>query len=87
MVLPIRAMAWVRFSSRVRSASRAVTAAEMAPAPCRARPTSTPIRVSALAAGKLPAAKMIRPKMITGLRPMRSEAMPKGIIRIAWVRP
>ena len=39
---PMKAMALVRFCSRVRSESSAMTAAEMAPLPCRARPTMTP---------------------------------------------
>jgi hypothetical protein len=39
MLEPISAITLVRCCSRVRSAASAVTAAEMAPAPCRARPT------------------------------------------------
>jgi hypothetical protein len=38
MLMPIIAIAWVRFSSLVKSASSAVMAAEMAPEPCTARP-------------------------------------------------
>src|SRR5512138_3322835 len=41
----------------------------------------------AVAATKLPSANRISPKMMTFLRPMRSDAMPNGIIRSAWVRP
>ena len=43
MLEPIRAMARVRCVSGVRSATRAVTAAEIAPAPCKARPTIKPL--------------------------------------------
>jgi hypothetical protein len=39
---PMKAIALVRFCSRVRSDRSAMTAAEMAPLPCRARPTMTP---------------------------------------------
>ena len=42
---------------------------------------------SALAARAAPAAKISSPTTITGRRPMRSEMVPKGICRIAWVRP
>ena len=40
-VVRTKAMALVRTSSRVRSASKAVTAAEIAPAPCSARPATS----------------------------------------------
>ncbi len=41
MLMPI-AIALVRCCSRVRSESSAITAAEIAPAPCRTRPAITP---------------------------------------------
>ena len=41
MVVPIKAMALVRCSSRVKSASSAINTAEIAPAPCKARPIIT----------------------------------------------
>ena len=47
MVAPIEAMALVRCSSRVRSASSAETTAETAPAPCITRPMMTPLIVLA----------------------------------------
>ena len=46
--------ALVRTVSRVRSANKAVTAADTAPAPCNARPANKPIKVSAAPATKLP---------------------------------
>ena len=85
MLPPTSAMALVRTSSRVWSASRAVTAADTAPAPCRDRATMSQFRVGAQAARKLPAANTSRPKMITRLRPSRSEAVPNGSCRMAWV--
>lgn len=42
MLMPIIAIALVRCCSRVRSESSAITAAEIAPAPCRTRPAITP---------------------------------------------
>ncbi|MNW20167.1 hypothetical protein D3C71_2204410 [compost metagenome] len=61
MLMPIMAMALVRCCSRVRSESNAITAAEMAPAPCSTRPAITPQMESALAARAAPAAKISRP--------------------------
>ncbi|MND64777.1 hypothetical protein D3C80_561230 [compost metagenome] len=61
MVMPIMAMALVRCCSRVRSDNKAMTAAEIAPAPCRIRPAITPQIESALAASTLPSAKIINP--------------------------
>ncbi|MOA34737.1 hypothetical protein D3C78_1561340 [compost metagenome] len=87
MLMPIIAIALVRCCSRVRSDSIAITAAEIAPAPCSTRPAITPQMVSAFAASAAPAAKISRPTTITGRRPMRSERVPKGICRMAWVRP
>ncbi|MNI57033.1 hypothetical protein D3C73_1120690 [compost metagenome] len=62
MVMPIMAMALVRCCSRVRSDNKAMTAAEIAPAPCRIRPAITPQIESALAASTLPRANTIRPR-------------------------
>ena len=87
MLMPMVAMARVRTSSRVRSAARAMTAAAMAPLPWITRPTMTPSMLLASAATTLPRANRARPAKITGLRPMRSESMPKGMPSIAWVRP
>ena len=87
MVMPIAAIARVRTSSRVRSAASAITAAEIAPAPCTVRPTIVHAIVGAHAAMKLPIAKMTSPVAITGLRPQRSEAQPNGICSTACVSP
>ena len=84
---PIMAMTLVRCCSRVRSAARAVTAAEMAPAPWNTRPTSTVCTSWASAAMMLPITNSTSPNTITGLRPKRSDAAPKGICKKAWVRP
>ena len=62
MLKPIIAIERVRTSSRVRSASNAVTAALTAPAPCNARPMTSISSESAEAARKLPAANSSRPK-------------------------
>ncbi len=87
IVMPIMAMAFVRCDSRVRSASNAITTPATAPLPCRARPSTTSQMSVARAASALPTANSSRPATITGLRPIRSDAMPKGICRSAWVRP
>ncbi|MNP29152.1 hypothetical protein D3C76_1221620 [compost metagenome] len=62
MLMPIMAMALVRCCSRVRSDSSAMTAAEIAPAPCRMRPAITPQIESAWAAKMLPRAKITSPR-------------------------
>ncbi|MCY1443586.1 hypothetical protein D9M71_600100 [compost metagenome] len=62
MLMPIMAMALVRCCSRVRSDSSAMTAAEIAPAPCRIRPAITPQMESAWAANTLPRAKTTSPR-------------------------
>ena len=87
MLAPTSAMALVRTSSRVVSASKAVTAAEMAPAPCSERPKISQVRSGAQVATKLPSANTSRPNTMTFLRPSQSEAMPKGICKMPWVRP
>ena len=84
---PISAIALVRCSSRVRSAVKATTAEEIAPAPWMERPRMVIQMSSVAAATKLPMANKIKPNTITGLRPQRSEAMPKGNCRSAWVSP
>ena len=81
------AMARVRTSSRVASASQAVTAAEMAPAPWMARPMVIQNTSDAWAQTTLPATNSKRPAITTGRRPQRSDASPKGICMKAWVRP
>ena len=67
--LPIAAMVLVRCCSRVRSAAKAVTAAEIAPAPCSARPRMVTQMPWAAAATKLPMTNTTRPKMITRFLP------------------
>ena len=42
ILIPITAMAFMRFSSRVTSASKAITTADTAPPPAMARPIITP---------------------------------------------
>ena len=79
MLAPTMAMALVRTLSRVTSARKAVTAAEMAPAPCTARPTASQVRSGAQAAMALPSANTSKPVTMVGLRPNRSEASPNGI--------
>ena len=73
---PIIAITLVRCWSRVRSAASAVTAAEIAPAPCSTRPTMIMWMPSASAATTLPSTNSTRPKTMTGLRPKRSDAAP-----------
>ena len=87
MLAPIMAMALVRTTSRVWSASSAVTAADTAPAPWMARPHSRPSMVVAMAAITLPTANTSRPSAIRRLRPQRSLAMPSGSCSTACVRP
>ena len=87
MLPPMMAMALVRTPSRVTSAKKAVTAAEMAPAPCNARPTASQVRSGAQAATALPKANTNKPTTMVGLRPKRSEATPKGICSSACARP
>ena len=79
MVMPTMAIALVRFSSLVRSATSARITEPTAPPPCSTRPTMTPPIEVEDAATALPMAKMIRPTTIIGLRPNRSDKRPKGI--------
>jgi hypothetical protein len=87
MHMPITVIARVRSSSRVASASSAVSAAAIAPAPCSARPAMTPPMVVLVAATTLPQAKIARPMTMTGTRPYRSDSRPNGICSSAWVSP
>ena len=57
----------MRTASRVRSAVSAITAAEIAPAPCTVRPTMVQPIVGAHAAMKLPSAKIDEPRDDDGL--------------------
>ena len=84
---PTKAMARVSTTSRTESAIMAVTAAETAPAPCSARPAITISMLVASAASALPAANTRSPKAMTGLRPNRSLAAPKGICKMPCVSP
>ncbi len=84
---PIKAIALVRFCSRVKSDNSAMTAAAIAPEPCRARPRIMPQIEWERAAITLPSTKTSSPPTISGLRPTRSESKPKGIWKIAWAKP
>ncbi|MPN32277.1 hypothetical protein SDC9_179755 [bioreactor metagenome] len=84
---PINAIAFVRFCSRVKSDSSAITAAAIAPEPCNARPRIMPQMESDSAAITLPRINTAKPPTISGLRPIRSESSPKGIWKIACARP
>src|SRR5450830_89620 len=66
---PTIAIAFVRCSSRVESAIKAVTAAEIAPAPWMARPMMTQVMSLAPAATKEPTANRIKPITMIRLRP------------------
>ncbi len=79
MVIPTTAIARVRTSSRVRSATMARIVEPTAPAPCRMRPSSTPSIEVASAATTLPTPNSARPAGDHHLRPMRSERSPSGI--------
>ena len=87
MLAPITAMARVRTSGRVRSASSADTAAETAPAPCTQRAMASMVTVCASAPISDPAANSASPTAMTGLRPKRSDQRPNGICSSACVRP
>ena len=87
MLMPITAIARVRTSVRVRSASSAVTGPEMAPAPWTRPAAITPQMDVASPPTAEPATYRSSPARITGRRPMRSESAPKGICRQAWVSP
>jgi hypothetical protein len=76
---PTMAMARVRTSGRVASATQAVMAADTAPTPCMTRPTVTPSTEPARAHTTPPRMNRAMPNRITGRRPKRSDAMPSGI--------
>ena len=76
---PINAIALVRICSRVKSDNNAITAAEIAPLPCKARPIITPQIEVDKAAIILPITKMDNPKIIKVLRSTLSDHKPKGI--------
>ena len=84
---PMNAIALVRFCSRVKSDSSAITAAAIAPEPCRARPSIIPQMEWERAAITLPSTKTSSPPTISGLRPTRSESRPNGIWNTACARP
>jgi hypothetical protein len=69
MLMPITAMARVRTSVRVRSASSALTDADTAPAPWTPRATASTTRLCANMPSTEPAAKNSKPSVIKGLRP------------------
>jgi len=73
IVAPMIAIIFERSSGRLRSAANAIKVLAIAPEPCNARPTISPQTVSALAAITLPIANIIKPMMITGFRPIRSD--------------
>ena len=81
MVMPTMAIALVRFSSLVRSATSARITEPTAPAPCSTRPTMTPPIEVESAATALPIAKTISPTTIIGLRPNLSDSRPNGICK------
>ena len=87
MVMPTMAIALVRFSSVVRSATSARITEPTAPAPCSARPKMTPPIEVDIAATALPMPNRISPKTIMGLRPNRSDSRPKGICNSPWRQP
>src|SRR5260363_413109 len=72
----IIAIALTRLCSAVRSATNALSAEEIAPAPCNARPAMIHLISGAAADTALPSAKISNPAAITGLRPRRSDALP-----------
>ena len=69
MVMPTMAIAWVRLSSVVRSATNANITAPTAPAPCSTRPTMTPSIEVDTAATALPIPNMINPRTIISFAP------------------
>ena len=87
MVMPTMAIALVRFSSAVRSATSARITEPMAPAPCNTRPKMTPPIEVESAAIALPIPNRISPMTIIGLRPNLSDNRPKGICKSPWLNP
>ena len=87
MVMPTIAIALVRFSSLVRSATSASTTEPTAPPPCTARPMMTPSIEVETAATALPMPNTTSPNAIMTLRPTRSESKPNGICNSPWLSP
>ena len=87
IVTPTIAIALVRFSSLVRSATSARMTEPTAPEPWRARPMMTPPIELESAATALPIPNRINPKTIMTLRPRRSDNRPKGICKSPWLSP
>jgi len=87
MVMPTMAIALVRFSSVVRSATSARITEPTAPEPCSTRPKMTPPIEVESAATALPSANRRRPTTIIGLRPNRSDNSPNGICNRPWLSP
>ena len=85
--MPTVAMALVRCSSRVRSATSARITEPTAPEPCSARPMMTPPIEVDIAATALPSANSSSPNTIITLRPTRSDNSPNGICSRPWLRP
>ena len=79
IVTPTIAIAFVRLSSLVRSATNARITEPTAPEPCTTRPMITPSMEVEDAATALPIAKSKSPNIIMVLRPILSDRMPKGI--------
>ena len=87
MEMPTIAIALVRFSSCVRSATSARITEPTAPAPCSTRPMMTPPIEVDIAATALPSANRSSPSTIMVLRPNLSDRRPKGICNRPWLRP
>ena len=77
----------VRFSSRVRSAAKAMVGPATAPKPWIARPMTIIHKEWANAAMALPIANTNNPPIMTGLRPNLSDNTPKGIWKMACDKP
>ena len=84
---PTIAMARVRVSSLVKSANHAVTAAEIAPAPCIALPAVIQTKSSWLAAMRAPKTNNAKPNTTTGRRPYLSDSIPRGMCKHACTNP
>ncbi len=83
IVIPIIAIALVRFSSRVRSATSARITEPTAPAPCNARPMITPPIDVEFAATALPIPNRASPKTIMALRPNSVGQQPERYLQEA----
>ena len=87
IIIPIDAIAFVRFSSQVKSATNAKQVLPIAPEPCIALPAITPQIEVDNAATILPNTNNSSPMAITGFRPIRSDKAPKGNWKQACVKP